>query len=638
MQRRGQVVAAVLGCLLVVVAGPAAATEGTRYREPVRGTLGVIATESPAATEIGLAVLDAGGNAIDAAVATVFAINVARPQSCGIGGGGFLVHRAADGSVTALDFREEAPSAFTATTLQTPGINQGFSGHLVVGVPGTVAGLSAALDRFGTMPWADLVRPAAELARTGFTVPQSLTEQMTIAAARLRLFPASAEQFLVGGVSPYPPGTTLVQEDLAVTLDRLADAGPDDFYTGEVAQLIVDEMEQHAGAYPGDDGLLTAADLAAYDAVWREPLVGSYRGAEILAMPPPTSGGVALLEMLNLLEGFDLPGAGHGSADHIHLVAEAQKLAWADRNAYLADPDHVDVPTATLVSKAYADRRRPEIDPNSAGSYAPGDVGVPARAPGLDANPLGNTTHLSVLDQWGNAVALTCTIEQGFGSGVTVTGGGFLLNNELTDFSGAGTANEPGPGKRPRSSISPTIVVVDDQPVLAVGGAGGATIIMGSVHAALNVVDFGMDIAHAVDAQRWDSTSNPQLSIENVRVPPDVQAELVNRGHRLVAQGEYNLVPRVQAVGIDLATGEAVATSDSRTDFAAAAQTSGAAPEPDDGPSGGAPAPDDAAAPSDAPTDTAPDPPPAPMPTTGGGALTVGVVALVLAGRRRRRG
>lgn len=620
--------ALVAAALVAVTAAPASATEGTRFREGLRSTLGVIATESPAATEIGVAVLDAGGNAIDAVVAAVMAINVARPQSCGIGGGGFMVYRSGDGSeVATLDFREEAPSAFTPDSLQVNGINRGFTGHLVVGVPGTVAGLAAALDRYGTMSWAELLAPSAELAAGGFEVLQSLSEQMAVAAARLRLFPSSAAQFLVGGVAPYPPGSTLVQPTLATTIETLATLGPDAFYTGPIAELIVAEMEDNGGQYPGDEGVMTAEDLAAYEAVWREPLRGTYRDHEIIAMPPPTSGGVAMLQMLNLLEGFDFADAGHANADHVHLVAEAQKLAWADRGAYLADPDHVEVPTEVLISKAYADQRRGEIDPAAAGSYEPGDVGMAPRPEGEEGNPTGSTTHVSVIDQWGNAVALTCTIETSFGSAVTVTGGGFLLNNELTDFSGPGTANEPGPGKRPRSSISPTIVVKDGQPVLAVGGAGGATIIMGSVHAAINTIDFGMDPARAIDAERWDSTSNPQLNIENVRVDPAAQATLTQRGHFLISQGEYNLLPRVQAVGVDLATGERVGTSDSRTDFAVGVQT---VPAPGtDGGSSPEPSPEPAPEPS---------PEPEPLPATGGGLALLGAALLAAAGVRRPTG
>jgi gamma-glutamyltranspeptidase/glutathione hydrolase len=620
-----------VGALLVATlgVGPAAATEGTQFREVITGDVGMIATESPAATEVGLAILEQGGSAVDAAIATVLAINVARPQSCGIGGGGFMVHRAADGALAALDFREEAPSAFTSSTLAGPGINQGFSGHLVVGVPGTVAGLWAAHQRYGTMEWADLVAPAEAMARDGVIVQQSLSEAMGTAAPRLRLFESAAEQFLVGGVSPYPAGSTLVQTDLADTLVTLGAGGRDAFYSGPIGEAIVAEMVDNAGAYPGDEGLLTAEDLLAYEAIWRDPLVGEYLGAQIVAMPPPTSGGIALLEILNLLSGFDIQTDGHGSADHIHLLAEAQKMAWADRNAYVGDPDVVDVPTELLTSMAYADSRRGEISLVQARGYEPATIsGASVLPPGADFNPLGSTTNLSVMDAEGNALALTCTIEQGFGSGVVATGAGFLLNNELTDFSGAGTANEPGPGKRPRSSISPTIVVIDSQPTLAVGGAGGATIIMGSVHAVLNVVAFGMDTAQAIDAQRWDSSSNPTLNIENDRVSSEVQAQLLQRGHRIVSQGEYWILPRVQGVGVNPTSGVHEAASDSRTDFAAAAQGGTFTPDPIP------------VAEGDSSSDGSSDTDGGGLAATGGGALamlgaTLGLCAIMLTRRRR---
>lgn len=604
---------------------PAWGAEGSRFREAVRGDAGVIATESPAATEVGLAVLDAGGNAIDAAIATVFAINVARPQSCGIGGGGFLVYREANGDVHALDFREEAPAAITADSFGGAGIHRAFTGHRTIGVPGTLAGLVAMNERFATMPLADLIAPAETLARDGVEVTDSLSSAMAAAAPRLRLFPAAAEQFLVGGVAPYPPGSTLVQPDLADSLALIADEGLDAFYRGAIADLIIADMEDNAGAYPGDDGLMTKADLAAYEAVWREPVSTTYRGFEVFGMPPPTSGGVAMMEILNILEGFDVPAAGQSSADHLHLVAEAQKIAWADRNQYLADPDVVDVPTDILISKAYAEQRRQEIELDTAKSYQPGEVGAAdlrARPAGLDNNPRGSTTSFSIIDAAGNALALTCTIEQAFGSAVVAPGTGFLLNNELTDFSGAGSANEPGPGKRPRSSISPTIVVKDGQPVLAVGGAGGATIIMGSVLAVEYLIDFGLDPARAIDAERLDDQTGV-MSLENVRVSPAVQADLADRGHQIQPNGEYGVVPRVQAAGVDLLTGDRLAVSDPRTDWAAAAQDGGGAPRDDPGDAG--------------PTDPAPTPEQPPLPTTGGGAVAFALLALTGAAVGRGR-
>jgi gamma-glutamyltranspeptidase/glutathione hydrolase len=393
-------------------------------------------------------------------------------------------------------------------------------------------------------------------------------------AHRLRQYPAAADQFLVGGTAPYPPGSTLVQPDLAKSLALIQRMGPDALYRGPIGQLIVDDMRTSPEP-PTDAGVMTTADLNAYRAKWRDPLVGSYRGRTVIAMPPPTSGGVATLEMLNLLEGFDLHGAGQSSADELHYIGESEKIAWADRNRWLADPDKVKVPTAGLVSKAYAAKRRAEIDRLHAGSYSAGNPegAPPARAAGGDANPAGSTTSLSVIDSAGNAVALTCTIEQTFGSAVVAPGTGFLLNNELTDFSGAGTANEPGPGKRPRSSISPTIVADRGKPILAVGGAGGATIIMGSLLSVVNAVDFGQDPARAVDAERLDEQSG-QMMLENVRVDPAVQSDLSSRGHQIVAEGEYGMAPRVQAAGIDPRTGERLGTTDPRSgsgDYAALA-------------------------------------------------------------------
>ncbi|WP_157965640.1 gamma-glutamyltransferase [Euzebya rosea] len=562
----------ILLCLLVGLAPTAAsAAEGSQFSPPVRGHGGVVSTESFAAGQVGRDVLDAGGTAVDAAIAAVFALNVARPQSCGIGGGGFAVVHQVDGEVAALDFRETAPAAITPDTFGGVGLYQAFTGHTTVGVPGTVAGLWALHQRFGTTDWADLVAPAEALARDGVEVPESLSSAMAAAAPRLRLFPAAAEQFLVGGVAPYPPGSTLVQPDLADTLALIAADGPPAFYTGPIAEMIVADMVDNAGGYPGDDGLMTAEDLASYEARFRTPLTADYRGHEVIAMPPPTSGGIAVIEMLNILENFDLTAAGQSSADHLHLVAEAQKIAWADRGAYVADSDFVDVPVDLLTSQAYADQRAAEIDLASAGSYEPADLGEPAPDDGADNNPRGNTTHLSVIDATGNVIALTCTIEQAFGSAIVAPGTGFLLNNELTDFSAAGTANEPEPGKRPRSSISPTIVLRDGRPVIAVGGAGGATIVMGSHQAIVGLVDFGLDVAQAVDAERLDA-GTIDLQLENVRVSPAVQADLMERGHQVVPNGEYGALPRVQAVGVDPATREHVGTSDSRTDQATYAQ------------------------------------------------------------------
>jgi gamma-glutamyltranspeptidase / glutathione hydrolase len=566
-------VAAFLALLLGSV--PALATEGSRFRPPVRSEGGVVATESMPAARVGLGVLDRGGNAIDAAVATVFAIGVSRPQSCGIGGGGFLVYRNDDGHTAALDFREAAPAAFTPRVFQGSGIFEDFSGHRTIGVPGVVDGMWKALHRFGTISWAEAIRPAERLADRGVRVTGSLHRNMADEQERLELFPEAARIYLRKG-RPYPVGSTLVQQGYARSLSLIRRNGPGAFYRGRIAHLIIEDMKR-SGDLPGDRGLMTLRDLARYEALWRSPLEGAYRDHGIVAMPPPTSGGIAILEMLNILEGFDVASFGHGSADHFHFLAEAQKIAWADRNEYVADPAYARVPTRALISKSYAAKRRKEIKRDRAKKYAPGRLGSPARAGSRDPAG-GTTTHISIIDKWGNAVAVTCTIEQSFGSAVVAPGTGFLLNNEMTDFGDPGTANEAEGGKRPRSSMSPTIVVRRGQPVLVTGGAGGSLIIMGVLHSIVNVIDFDMDIAHAVDAQRDDAqltVTEPgfPLLLEDGRVPQRVERELTERGHDIItlaptftAEDEYALLPRVEVAGIDPATGETLGVSDPRTE------------------------------------------------------------------------
>jgi gamma-glutamyltranspeptidase / glutathione hydrolase len=409
--------------------------------------------------------------------------------------------------------------------------------------------------------------PAERLAREGFEVPESLSKEMGNHASRLRLFPETRELFLVGDDEPYPAGSVLVQPELAETLTLIAEEGPDAFYEGEIAKRIVEDM-QNAGDLEGDEGLMTEEDLADYRAVWRETLVGDYRGREVLAVPP-TSGGIAVIEMLNILEGFDLRGEGQSSAEALHLLAEAQKLAFADRDAYVADPDFGDVPTAELTDQAYAESRGAEIDAETAGSYKPGDLGEAETSSGSGEDTGGSTTHVSVIDAAGNAVALTCTIEQTFGSAVVAPGTGFLLNNELTDFGEPGSANEPEGGKRPRSSISPTIIVEDGEPILVVGAAGGAQLIMGTLLAVVNTIDYGVDPAQAIDAERIDEPSGTKMTIEQGRITPQVQAGLATRGHEIKSgkerEGEYADLPRVQAAGVDPETGERLAATDPRS-------------------------------------------------------------------------
>lgn len=558
--------------LLVAGAAAAPAREGSRFHPAVTGRLGVIATESPAAARVGRAVLEHGGNAVDAAAATVFALGVARPQSCGIGGGGFLLYRNAGGPMRALDFRETAPKAMTPTTFAGPGLHTSFTGHTTVGVPGTVAGMAAALRRYGTITLAQAIAPAERLARRGVRVLPTLSASMQQNAQRLQLFPAAARQYLRGG-QPYPPGSLLRNRALAATLRMIMRDGPRAFYRGAIARRIVRDMRKPR-PQTNDAGLLTLSDFARYRAKWRRPLKSTYRAATVFAVPPPTSGGVAVLEMLNILEGFDLASAGQSSATADHLIAEAEKIAFADRGAYLADPDFVPQPTAQLISKAYAARRRGEIDPLHAKTYMPGKFTASVSVAGGDANPAASTTHVSVIDARGNAVAVTCTIEQEFGSAVVAPGTGFPLNNELTDFSAAGTANEPRPFKRPRSSMAPVIVVEHKRPVLVGGGAGGARIIMGVLLGIVDAVDFGLDLAHAVDAERLDDLGGTSLMLEDGRVDPATLAGLQARGHTLVREGEYAARPRVQLAG-ESASGLRSAVSDPRSDQGSLAQRRG---------------------------------------------------------------
>lgn len=557
----------VAGCVAALAAPAGAqAAEGSRFRDAVRGAGGVVAAESRVAAQAGVEVLDAGGNAVDAAVTTVFAIGVTRPEMCGIGGGGFLVHRSAGGRTAALDFRETAPSEYT----YGPGVGVGpvtafGTGHNVVGVPGTVAGMAAALRRLGTIPLARAIAPAERLARDGFPVSAELSAALKQQQPRLALFPNSAATFYKHGLLAYEPGEILRLPQYAESLRLIMRDGPRAFYEGPIAGAIAADMAA-SGLYPGDRGTLTRADLAAYRAVWRKPLRGRYRGHGIVAMPPPTSGGLLAIEILNLLEGFDLRAAGASSADHLHLLAEAQKIAWADRDAYVGDPGFVDVPVRTMTSKRYAARRRAGIDLARAADPAPG-AGEKGQ----------HTTHVSVIDRAGNAVAVTCTIEQPMGSAVVPEGAGFPLNNQLTDFGAPGTANEPRPGKRPRSSTSPTIVTRKGRPVLVIGGAGGSTIPMGVIGAIVRLVDFGADVPHAIDAERVDArgscgiTGPLQLCVEEARLAPGVLDDLRGRGHEIVPLGEYAAAPNVQAAGIDR-FGTRLAASDPRGESGAVAQ------------------------------------------------------------------
>jgi len=575
MRLRLSVLAALSLVLAVAVAAsPAWGAQGSRFRPAVSGQLGVVATESPAAARVGRRALERGGNAVDAAVSTVFALNVARPQSCGIGGGGFMVYRSAHGQTAALDFRETAPQAFTPDTLQGPGLHNTFTGHLTVGVPGVLAGMDAALKRYGTFSLARALAPAERLASRGVRVTPALSASMSANATRLKLFPAAANQYLVGGQTPYPAGSILRQPLLARSLRAIERRGPRALYRGRIARLIARDMDAtRQSPQTGDAAVMVKRDLAGYQAKWRSPLEGSFRGRGLVTMPPPTSGGIAIVEMLNLLEGFDLRAEGQSSADELHQIIESQKIAWADRNEYVADPDFVHVPPE-LTTKSYADKRRAEIDMAHAKKFEPG-LGPYSPARASNAGETGSTTHISIVDRRGNAVSLTCTIEQEFGSAVVAPGTGFLLNNELTDFGKPGTANEARAGKRPRSSMSPIIATEAGRPITVTGGAGGSRIVMGTLFTVLDRIEFGLDLAHAVDAERLDAQSAPEqpVFIEGSRVSPGVIAELERRGHTFTDEGEYGPKPRVQAAGFKSSHGATKqAVSDPRTEAGSLAQ------------------------------------------------------------------
>jgi gamma-glutamyltranspeptidase / glutathione hydrolase len=548
---------------------------GTRYRPGVTSPYGVVVSGSPDASAAGIEVLAAGGNAVDAAVATVFTVGVTAQESCGIGGGGFLLYRGADGTAAVLDFRETAPAAL-APGFESAARRFRGTGHQVVGVPGTVAGMAAVAGRYGSRSLGQLIRPAIALAERGIRLTPRQVEVLAGERDRLNAYAAARDLYLDDGKvpDPYPQGRPRVQADLARTLRTLADLGPDAFYRGPVAAAVIAEMERSRapGAPDGERGAMTAADLAAYRPVWREPLRGSYRGREILAVPPPTAGGIVVLQILNLVEGFDLPARRDadfraGSANHLHLLAEAKKIAAADRDAYVADADHVPVPTDRLVSKAYADERRTDIDLTRAKGPGPGAFpGFVSRPPG-GARQGASTHHVSVVDAAGNAVAVTCTVEQRYGSGVVVPGTGMLLNNQLTDFGEPGTANEPAPGKRPRSSMSPVIVVEDGRAAIVAGAPGGPRIPMGVATVISNIVDFEMDPALAVDAARVEAERCCTIELEETRVPAEEQRELMRRGHTIERRGEYHplFVPLVQVAGIGR-DGRRFAAADPRYD------------------------------------------------------------------------
>ena len=500
---------------------------------PTRAINGMVVSQSDIASRVGVLVLQEGGNAIDAAVATAFALAVTHPTAGNIGGGGFLVYRTADGTAVAFDFREMAPAAATPNMWLDGGeysFEKHHLSHLSVGVPGTVAGLYLAWQEYGSVPWERLVNPAIRLAKEGFRVTDNLSRSLRQAMTRMNKYPASVAQFSKGG-EPYLAGDILQQKDLAATLIRIAEKGPAGFYEGETAKLIAKEMAANGG-------LITEDDLKAYRAHKRQPIRGDYRGYEVISMPPPSSGGVVLVEMLNILEGFDVAKDEFGSARNLHRMAETMKRAYADRAHYLGDPDfNPDMPVTRLIAKDYASGLRATIDLDKAS---------PASPTSFEWSPESSeTTHFSVVDSDRKGVALTYTLEYGYGSGIVVPGAGFLLNNEMGDFNGApGLTNKDGligtsanlaePKKRMLSSMTPTILAKDGNLFMVTGTPGGRTIINTVLQTILNVVDHGMNAQGAVDAGRIHHQWLPnQIRYERQAFSPDTLNILKRLGHDL---------------------------------------------------------------------------------------------------------
>jgi gamma-glutamyltranspeptidase / glutathione hydrolase len=525
------------------------------------GRSGMVSSAHEIASEVGAEVLQAGGNAVDAAIATGLALAVTYPTAGNIGGGGFMVIRFPDGTATTIDFREKAPlAAHPNMFLDEQGEYSSrihHNSHVAVGVPGTVAGFALAHERYGSLEWARLVEPAVRLARDGFDLTPGLARSLAGVLPSMRPYPASIQAFSRNG-TPYAEGERWRQPDLANTLERIMRSGRDGFYRGETARLIAEEMRNNGG-------LITEEDLARYEAVERAPVRGSYRGFEVISMPPPSSGGIALVQMLNILEGWQLRSMGHNSADYIHHLAEAMRHAYRDRARFVADPAFADVPVARLTGKEYAAELRAGIDARRAGVSAPADAWV--------AREGDHTTHYSVVDGSGAAVSVTYTLEQGYGSKITVTGGGFLLNNEMGDFNPrAGLTTEGGligtqpnlarPGQRMLSSMTPTILARDGQLVAVIGSPGGRTIINTVLQVALNIMEFGMPLEQALEARRLHHQWLPdRIRVEDGGADERVVADLRNRGHDIAVTGRQG---SVHAIMLDPRTGARLGAADSR--------------------------------------------------------------------------
>jgi gamma-glutamyltranspeptidase / glutathione hydrolase len=538
-------------------------------RPPVRGKHGMVSSVSEIASQVGVDVLKRGGNAVDAAVAVGLALAVVWPSAGNLGGGGFMVIRQANGKATAIDYREMAPAAAHRNVyLDDKGeyVDESSTyGHAAAGVPGTVAGLSYALEKYGTMKWAEVAKPARQLAAEGFPVWYQLERSLKGASKHLSRYPETNRIFLRDG-KPYETGEIFKQPELAAVFERMIKRGPREFYEGKTAQLIEESMRRAAN---GGKVWMTVEDLKNYKAVEREPLRGVYRGHEIITMPPPSSGGVAMIEMLNILERYDLKSMGAGSSQAIHVMVEAMRRAFADRAQFLGDPDFVKVPVAGLVSRKYADKLAATIDPERASTSQDVRSGDPMPYESEE------TTHFTVVDKDGNVASNTYTINDSFGNKITVEGAGFLLNNEMDDFApkpGApnaygliqGEANAVTARKRPLSSMTPTIVLKDGKLLFAVGSPGGPTIINTVTQVIVNIIDHGMNIQQAIDWPRVHHQWMPdQIVYEPYGLVPDVLNRLKSMGHQF---GNQRYMGDAEGVMIDDKTDVRLGGSDPRLD------------------------------------------------------------------------
>ena len=503
---------------------------------PVKAQHGMVASVDAMATNVGVDILRQGGNAVDAAVAVGFALAVTHPQAGNLGGGGFMLLRTASGRTTAIDFREMAPGHASRDMFLDKQGNAdsklSLTSHLASGTPGTVAGFALAAQKYGTLPLSTLLAPAIKLARDGFVVNDALADDLKTYGKEVLITHANSKAiFYKPDGTPWQKGDRLVQKNLARSLTLIAQQGPDAFYKGNIADEIAGEMAQHGG-------LINKADLAAYRAVERKPVSGTYRGYEVFSMPPPSSGGIHIVQILNILENFDLAKMGFGSADAMQVMAEAEKYAYADRSEYLGDPDFVRVPWQALTSKAYAKSLAQQIDVAKA---RPSSEIKPGKLAPYESN---QTTHFSVVDKNGNAVAVTYTLNTYFGSGIVAGNSGILMNNEMDDFSAkpgtpnvyglvGGEANAVQPAKRPLSSMSPTIVAKEGKTWLVTGSPGGSRIITTVLQMVVNSIDFGMNVAEATNAPRFHHQWLPdQLRVEK-GFSPDTLRLLENKGQHV---------------------------------------------------------------------------------------------------------